>query len=204
MSFDNDTIKAFIEKVGESSPTPGGGSAAAFVGSLASALSEMVCNLTIGKEKYTNVETEIIEERRKCRTYMKKLMVLMDTDAEAFDEVMKAFRIPRDQKGRSDAISTAYKNAASVPLTTAEYCIKVMESAVRIAEKGNKNSITDAASAVLFADAALHAAVLNVRINLSAIKDTEFVREYSQKITLLKRKASDISVKTSRIVEEYI
>ena len=118
MRFEEDRIDSFLDKIASSSPTPGGGTAAAFVGSLASALSEMVCNLTIGKEKYRNVETVMKEEREKCMTYREQLLVLMDEDAHAFDTVMGAFRIPKEKEGRQQAIQDAYKKAASVPLTT--------------------------------------------------------------------------------------
>ncbi len=204
MSFEGETIKTFLEKMADSSPTPGGGTAAAFAGSLASALSEMVCNLTIGKEKYKDVEDDIKEEREKCIEYRKKLTVLMDEDAHAFDTVMEAFRIPKENEGRKKAIQEAYKRAASVPFTTAECCLKVVESARKIAEKGNRNSITDAASSAVLANAAFHAALFNVRINLSGIKDEEFVRQTEKKIAMMKGNVEKILGESMHIVEECL
>ncbi|KAA0002351.1 MAG: cyclodeaminase/cyclohydrolase family protein [Thermoplasmata archaeon] len=202
--FGDETVKDFLEKVADSSPTPGGGTAAALVGSLASALSEMVCNLTIGKEKYKDVEDEIKKERGKCMEYRKKLTALMDDDARAFNKVMEAFRIPKEREGRKEVIQEAYKEAASVPLATAEYCLKVMESARKIAEKGNKNSITDAGSSVVLANAAFRSAIFNVRINLSGIKDENFVGQTEKKIAAMEEKVEEIMKEAMHIVEECL
>ena len=204
MTFGDEKIKDFLGKVASPSPTPGGGTAAAFAGSLASALAEMVCNLTIGKEKYRDVEDEMAHEAKKCMKYRKKLMMLMDEDALAFNKVMKAFRIPKEEEGRGEAIQKAYKEAASVPLETAEVCLEVMKSARKIAEKGNKNSITDAGSSVMLANAAFHSAIFNVRINLSGIKDKEFVEQTREKIAAMGEEIERIMKEAMHIVEECL
>lgn len=204
MSFKEDSIRDFLAKTASSSPTPGGGTAAAFAGSLASALSEMVCNLTIGKEKYRDVERVMKEEREKCMTYREQLLTLMDEDAHAFDIVMKAFRIPRENKGRQKAIQDAYRKAASVPLTTAELCLNVMRSAKKIVEKGNKSSITDAASSAVLANAAVHAALFNVKINLAGIKDEKFVTDTVRKIKVIEEAIEKNLKDTMYVVEDHI
>ena len=204
MIFGDERIKDFLEKVASSSPTPGGGTAAALVGSLASALAEMVCNLTIGKEKYRDVEDEMVQEMEKCMEYRKKLMMLMDDDALAFNKVMEAFRIPKEEEGRKEAIQEAYKEAASIPLTTSEYCLRVIKSARKIAEKGNKNSITDAASAITLANAAFRSAIFNVKINLSGIKDKGFVEQMSKKISAMEEEVERIVKESMDFVEEWL
>ena len=200
----DDSLKEFMEKLASGSPTPGGGSAAAVGGAMAAALSEMVCNLTIGKEKYTSVQGQIEEEMAKLAPYRKRLMEIVDEDSGAFDEVMKAFRMPKDMDGRKEAIQNAYKLAASVPMETAEVCMDVLESAVVVARIGNKNSITDAGSSALLAHASLNAALLNVRINLSGINDDAFRAEMEKKVEMLEKRADGKLKEAVRIVDGQI
>ncbi|MCD6299364.1 MAG: cyclodeaminase/cyclohydrolase family protein [Thermoplasmata archaeon] len=200
----DDSLKEFMEKLASGSPTPGGGSAAAVGGAMAAALSEMVCNLTIGKEKYASVQGQIEEEMAKLAPYRKRLMEIVDEDSGAFDEVMKAFRMPKDMDGRKEAIQNAYKLAASVPMETAEVCMDVLESAVVVARIGNKNSITDAGSSALLAHASLNAALLNVRINLSGINDDAFRAEMEKKVEMLEKRADGKLKEAVRIVDGQI
>lgn len=200
----DESLNEFIEKLASGSPTPGGGSAAAMGGAMASALSEMVCNLTIGKEKYASVQGQIEREKEKLALCRKRLMEIVDEDSKAFDEVMKAFRMPKDKEGRKEAIQSAYKLAASVPMETAERCMDVIESAVVVAQMGNKNSITDAGSSALLAHASLNAALLNVRINLSGIKDEAFRTEMEKKVEMLETRADGKLNEAVKIVDGQI
>ncbi len=204
----NENVKQFIQKLSSGAPTPGGGSAAALGGAMASALSEMVCNLTIGKEKYASVQDRIEGEKKKLALYGKRLMEIVDEDAGAFDRVMDAFKMPKDSEAekeeRARAIQDAYKLASSVPMETAERCMGVLESAVIVAQAGNKNSITDAGSSALFAHASLNVALLNVRINLSGIKDETFCSEMEKKVETLREKADEKLTAVSRIVDGQI
>lgn len=204
MSLKNETLKNFLEKIAEKTPTPGGGSVSALAGALASALLEMVCNLTIGKEKYKEFEEEMKIEREKCINYRKKFIELIDEDSKAFDEVISAFKLPKEHEGRKEAIQNAYKKASSVPLETAEYCIKLMESGIKIAEKGNKNSISDAGVASWMAKSAFHSAILNVKINLSGLKDSEYVEETKNHIKKIEKKAERLHKETIKIVEKWL
>ncbi|HEC87798.1 MAG TPA: methenyltetrahydrofolate cyclohydrolase [Thermoplasmata archaeon] len=204
MSLINETLKDFLEKVAEKTPTPGGGSVAALAGAISSALLEMVCNLTIGKEKYKEFEEEMKIEREKCRNYREKFINLIDEDSKAFDEVISAFKLPKDYGGRKEAIQNAYKKACAVPLETAEYCIKLMESGIKIAEKGNKNSISDAGVASLMAKSAFHSAILNVKINLSGIKDSDYVQKTKNHIKKMEYEAENLHRKIMEVVERWL
>ena len=194
------SIKGFLSETASSSPAPGGGSVAALSGALGTALSSMVCNLTIGKEKYKDAEEEIKEVLAKSEKLRKELTILIDEDTEAFNDVIKAFRMPKEtdeqKKKRSNAIQEGYKTAAQVPLKTAQTCTKILDIAKVLAEKGNQNSITDAAVSALMAKAGVESAILNVRINLGSIKDEAFVGKISKELSELekstKRKTEDI------------
>jgi len=199
-------INNFLNELASSSPAPGGGSVAALAGSLGTALSSMVCNLTIGKEKYADVQDEIKNVLKNSEKLRKKLTKLIDEDTEAFNDVIKAFKMPKDteeQKNRrSKSIQEGYKTAANVPLETAKTCKKILDVALVVAEKGNKNSITDAAVSALMAKAGVQSAILNVKINLGSIKDEKFVKQISTELEEIEKKTVNKTDKILEIVEK--
>ncbi|GAI93060.1 unnamed protein product, partial [marine sediment metagenome] len=131
-------IGGFLSELASDSPAPGGGSVAALAGSLGAALSSMVCNLTIGKEKYADVQQEIKDTLKKSEQLRKELIKLIDKDTEAFNDVMKAFKMPKEteeqKEKRKQAIQKGYKTAAKVPLETAKACEKILDIAMVVAE----------------------------------------------------------------------
>jgi glutamate formiminotransferase/formiminotetrahydrofolate cyclodeaminase len=200
------SIKGFLSETASSSPAPGGGSVAALSGALGTALSSMVCNLTIGKEKYKDAEEEIKEVLAKSEKLRKELTILIDEDTKAFNDVIKAFRMPKEtdeqKKKRSNAIQEGYKTAAQVPLKTAQTCTKILDIAKVLAEKGNQNSITDAAVSALMAKAGVESAILNVRINLGSIKDEAFVKKISKELSELEKSTESKTEDILKIVEK--
>jgi len=198
----------FLDEVASSSPAPGGGSVAALSGALGAALSSMVCNLTREKQGYETVQNEIREILEKSEELRKDLTDLIDKDTDAFNEVMKALKMPKeteDQKEqRTNAIQAAFKQAAEVPLETARKCIQILDIAHVVAEKGNKNSISDAAVSALMAQTGVQAAMLNVRINLSSIKDPEYVQQVSTELHELLQNAMQKSTEILGIVEKNL
>ena len=189
------TLKGFLSELASSSPAPGGGSVAALAGSLGAALTSMVCHLTIGKEKYADVQGEIKETLTSSETLRQRLLLLIDKDTDAFNDVMKAFKLPKETEEqrakRSQAIQEGYKAAAMVPLETAKTCAATLDTALLAAEKGNKNSITDAGVAALLGRAGVHAAALNVTINLGSIKDKTFVEKIAAELENLETTAQE-------------
>ena len=199
------TVKNFLSELASSSPAPGGGSVAALAGALSAALTSMVCNLTIGKEKYVSVETEIKATLQHCEKIRKTLTQLIDKDTKAFNDVIKAFKMPKEtntqKEKRTQAIQKGYKKAAEIPLETAETCEQILNLAKTVAEKGNQNSITDAAVSALMAHAAVIGAALNVKINLSSIKDETFVKNISEKLVKLEQQSKQKTDQILKIVE---
>jgi len=202
------SILEFLDELGSKSPAPGGGSVAALSGALAAALGEMVCNLTIGKEKYADVEDEIKNILRDCKKIREELIELIDKDTQAFNEVMKAFKLPKENEEqieiRRKAIQDAFKNAALVPFETAKKSFEVLKLVKIVAEKGNKNSITDSGVSALLACSAVKAAIYNVRINLSSIKDEHFVNDLNSQIKKLEEECETLYRETEEIVEKYL
>jgi formiminotetrahydrofolate cyclodeaminase len=134
--------------------------------------------------------------------------MLIDKDTEAFNEVMKALKMPKDtdeqKEKRRQALQKGYKSAAEVPLETARICEKILEVAAIAAEKGNKNSLSDAAVSALMAHAGVEAAALNVKINLSSIKDTEFVQKISLELRELQQRTAKKTTTILVIVEKSL
>ena len=166
-------IANFFDQVAGPTPTPGGGTVAAFVGSLASCLASMVANLTLGKKKYAGAEAAMSELKREAGSLRAELLALGRRDSEAFDAVLKARRLaqatPSEQSARESAMAAAELEACRVPLETARACVRVVELAVTAARQGNVNACSDAGVAGLLARAAGEGALLNVHINLKSL-----------------------------------
>jgi len=187
------TVLDFLDMVASKSPAPGGGSTAALAGSLAASLTSMVCHLTIGKKGYLDIEEQIKKTLQESEQIRKQLTRLIDEDTKAFDSVIAAFQMPKsseaEQQKRQQAIQEGYKKAAAVPLSTARYCDQLWEYILFIAQRGNKNSISDAGVASLLAHAGVQGALLNVKINLAAIKDQDYCIQMKTEIQELEKRA---------------
>ena len=175
----------FLDALAAGTPAPGGGSAAAYAGSMAAALVAMVARLTIGKKKYAAVETQMktILERAECLRV--QLASTVQEDAAAYQAVMETFKFPRTTPEEIEVFQTAIESAtmkaAQVPLEVARKAVEVLELALQVIESGNRNAISDGGSAAALAGAALEGAGLNVRINVASLEDktsaTDLVRQ---------------------------
>jgi formiminotetrahydrofolate cyclodeaminase len=186
-------ITEYLEKAAAGTAVPGGGSVAALNAALAAGLTEMVANLTIGKKGYEAVAEEMNYIVGKSTELREKLTAAIDRDAEAYSEVMAAFKLPKatdQEKGlRKPAIQKAFKHAALVPLEVANHAVKVIDLAGRAVDSGNKNAVTDGLVAAMNAKTAALAALYNVKINLSSIEDDEFVKKLTREINDLEQQA---------------
>ena len=170
-----ESVSAFVASVAAPTPAPGGGSVAAHVGALGAALAQMVAGLTIGRKKYAAVEGEMKALALEATALGNALASLVVRDAMAYEQVMKAYTLPKETAdqvaARTQAIDDALVGAAAVPLETARACAAVAELAERAATKGNTNCASDAGVAALLAEAACRGAVYNVRINVASLSD---------------------------------
>jgi len=198
----------FYDDVAAKSPTPGGGSVAAAAGALAGALNAMVCRLTIGKKKYKVVEELMITLRDKSDDLRKQLQDMIITEGKAFDDLMSARKMPKDNEAeitkRDAAIFAATKHAAEVPLETAKLSLAVLELAKDVASNGNVNSVTDAGVAALMAKAAIEGAIYNVKININGFEDKEFVDKMNSGAAELIEKSNNLANEIKGIVESKI
>jgi formiminotetrahydrofolate cyclodeaminase len=178
------TITEFLQQTASSEPLPGGGCTAALSAALAASLVEMVANLTIGRKEFQAVENEMKKIAQTAADLREKLQDDINKDAQAYREVLAAFKLPKntdgEKKQRSDAIQQAFKTAATVPLGVARDALKIMDLASRAIAQGNQNAVSDGAVGILASRTAALAALYNVKINLSAVKDPDFVKELTQ------------------------
>ncbi len=187
------TIKEFLEKIASEFPTPGGGSVAALSAALAASLTEMVANLTIGKQGYDDVEDEMKAVAQDALRLKSKFVSAIDKDSNAYNDVITAIKLPGDteaeKRHREEMIQSGLKQATLVPMAVAEDAIRVMELAGKAVTKGNKNTITDGAVGVMMAKTAVLSALYNVKINLRTIKDKAFIDEISKQVKELEQNA---------------
>lgn len=168
---DSGTNSTFLNALASAEPTPGGGSAAAYAGAMAAALVAMVARVTIGKKKYAAVEARMMEIVPQAERLRAELEAGVQRDAEAFDGVMNAMKLPKDSPERAEAVERATVEAAQVPLHAAETALAVLALAAEAAETGNVNAISDVGSAGSLANTAIYAAGLNVKINAKTLTD---------------------------------
>ncbi|MBM2840852.1 MAG: fchA [Bacteroidetes bacterium] len=200
------TVNAFLDELASSSPAPGGGSVAALAGALGAALTTMVCNLTIGKKKYADVEADMKKIKAEAERLRTRFTELVDQDTQAFKKVMEAYGLPKDgdaQKAlRLAAIREATKEATLVPLEVMKHCIDAMALAQQVASAGNQNSISDAGVSALMLHAACEGAALNVKINLNGLADSDFVGWKSDEVESVLKTSKMMLEETQAIVVE--
>ena len=189
MKLTDKPVTNFLDELASNAPAPGGGSVAALSGALGAALVSMVCNLTLGKKAYADVQDEINDLLVESEALRQELTGLLEEDVKAYTGYSKAAKMPRgteeEKAERQVVMQAALKVATDVPLTIAEAAVKVMDLCMPAAEKGNKWAVSDAGVAVLMAEAALRSAALNVLINLGTLKDEEFVADRRAKLDSL-------------------
>ena len=194
----------FVAATASKEPTPGGGAIAALTGATGAALAEMVANLTFGKKGYEEVQSEMEELQTKAEAIRNRMLELSQADADVFNIFMNALGLPKntdeEKIARTAAIQQAYKDAAMVPFEIGELAYHIFDLAEQASRKGNQNLITDGIIAAINARAAVKAAFLNVRINLSGIKDEAFVANVTAKMNAIEQ---DLDAKEAAIISLY-
>jgi formiminotetrahydrofolate cyclodeaminase len=201
-------IEVLLDDLASRKPTPSGGSAAAVMGAMGAALVSMVCNLTIGKTQYRDFEEEFKSVLTKAEELRRDLTKMIEEDVQAFDAVMRAYGMPRLTKDetatRAQAIQTALKTATLVPMRCCRACREVITLGSVVAEKGNRNVISDAGVAVVAAYAALRSAALNVFTNARAITDRIFAEDQLAELEQLLSQAATATETSYQVVKEKL
>jgi formiminotetrahydrofolate cyclodeaminase len=171
---------------------------------MAAGLLSMVCRLTIGKRGYEEFQEELAGLLKDAEERRSTLQHLAVRDAEAYDQVSKAFKMdrstPEAKDRRKEAIQEALKGAADVPMETAESCVDLLRISLDVAEKGNVNVLSDAGTAAHLAHAGFHGAALNVEINLASIKAEDFVLRLRSRLKAMEKEAIRLHKELLQIV----
>jgi len=196
-------FREYLDDLAAGKPAPGGGSAAAAAGALGVGLLSMVANFTTGREKYKNVEAEIRKVLSSSEKLRGELQKLIDEDIVAYQKVSSAYKMPKeteeDKKARTEAIQTALKDAMTVPLAACRNLFEATKLCRPLLEEGNQNLVSDVGVAAELIASAFESALLNVEINLSAIRDRDFADEISKELSA---KGKQIQVIRENIVKQ--
>jgi formiminotetrahydrofolate cyclodeaminase len=201
-------VTDFCVELASDSPAPGGGSASALSGALAASLAGMVARLTIGKKGYEAVSERMKGSAAVADVLREALLETVERDTAAFNAIMEAYRLPKDdpeeKAARDAAVQAATREATMVPLETATFSCQVLELALEVARDGNRNAASDAGVCSLLALAAVKGALLNVRINLPSVKDPGFVSETARRADELEAAAEKMAAGAAAEVKKRI
>lgn len=187
-TFDT-SVTSFLDGLASGAPTPGGGGAAALSGAMAAALISMVCNLTIGRQRYADAESEMRQVLSRAEMLREELQQFAEDDVVAFNRLSAAYKLPRvteaDTAIRRDAIQAALRRATDVPLRTARAAAAVLPLCPPVAERGNQAAVSDVGVAAHLAQAAVRSALLNVEINLRTLEDPVYLSQVRAEVERL-------------------
>ncbi len=196
----------FLERLAAGTATPGGGAAAAYSAAMGAALVGMVARLTLGKKKYAEVEAQMQSVAESADKLRASLTQAVTEDSAAFDAVMEAFRLPKQnpeqQAARDETVEQAYIHAGEVPLRVARDAVATLGLAVIAAERGNVNAIIDAGSAASLVKAGLAGAALNVRANAAVVRDRATANHWLKELQGLEARANDALAAMDRLLRE--
>ena len=189
MRISEKTCIEFVDVLASKSAVPGGGGAAALVGAIGMALGSMVCNLTIGKKKYAEYEDSVKEILVKAEEIEKKLLSMIDEDAENFLPLSKAYGLPtsteEEKKVKDETMENALKLACEVPINIVKVCFDAIKLHEDLVDKGSRLAISDVGVGVQCLRAAILSGQLNVVININSIKDIEYVEKVRKEVNYL-------------------
>jgi formiminotetrahydrofolate cyclodeaminase len=199
------TLHEYFNELSSNSPTPGGGNVAALCGALSASLGTMVCNLTIGKRKYADVETLLMDTKAKLHIYKKVFLELAEKDNEAFNKVMDAFSLPKeteaDKELRLSKIQESTLGAIEIPTEVMKTCDEILPLIKAVIEKGNTNSLSDAGVAASLIETAAKSAYLNVLINCSSLSNQTIANEIKKRADI---QIDEISKSSEILVNQVI
>lgn len=180
-------LQTYLNDLASSSSTPGGGSAAAVSGAMSAALACMVCQLTLGKEKYADVQDEIKSLLAQAEEQRQRFQQLMAEDIAAYGKLSACFKMPRaseeERQARTTAMQQSLVEAALVPLEMSERAVAVAKICERVAEIGNANVLSDIAAAAMLAASSGTASAWMVRVNLKSLKNAGIVESLSMRLS---------------------
>jgi formiminotetrahydrofolate cyclodeaminase len=179
LSLVSQSVSQLLSAIRSSSPTPGGGSAAALTGAMGASLLAMVAGLPKNRAATEEDAQRLRAAGERCTVLATELERLVDVDSAAYELVMAAYKRPKvtdeDKTARTAAIQAAFREAIAAPLAVMRACAAAAEQGAVVARFGNPSAASDAQVGFELLNAALRGAKLNVEINLGSVKDAEYV-----------------------------
>ena len=207
--YRNEPLEKYLQDAAAGTPTPGGGSAAALVGALATTMSSMSANFTVGREKFKQYDSQLKKILEECEKSRETLLSLMEEDIKVYSGINNAYGLPKsteaEKSKRSEEIQKATIIAMEVPLKTTMCCLYILELTHELVDIANPNLISDVGVAGFLAEAALQCAKLNVEINLATIKNQSLVEKAQNELSHAEKKAKtffkEIQDKVQKIIK---
>lgn len=177
MELRDTALSDFTQLIASPAPAPGGGGAVAAAAAAGIALGNMVGQLTVGKKKYKDVEEDIIVLMDRSEKLRLRFLELTDEDGQNFKPLAAAYKIPKDQPGRTEELERCLKLASKAPLEIFDLCCEALEIQKEFAEKGSKLAVSDAATGAVLLKGALYGAAVNVKVNTHMMKDLSYAEK---------------------------
>lgn len=175
------SIIDFSMDLSSKAPTPGGGGASALIGAISAALCSMVANLTTGKKKYTEYQSDIDDILECTSASITKLIELIDKDAECFLPLSRAYNIPKDDSKRNEILEKALIDACSIPMKILEEVYQIISIIEQLTVKGSRLALSDVGVAASACRCSIESAVMNVYINTNLMKNRDYAIEINTK-----------------------
>ncbi|MBM3146876.1 MAG: cyclodeaminase/cyclohydrolase family protein [Actinobacteria bacterium] len=206
--YPQESLQTYLDDAASGKPAPGGGSVSACVGALGAALVSMVCNLTIGKEKFAAVEDQVKDLVKQANHVRARLEKLLQDDTVAYNGVIAAYRLPKEtdeeKATRHKAVQDGLIVAADVPLNICRETVEVARLSKVAAEIGNPGAVTDAGIGAILAEAAAQGGALNVAINLGSIDDQAYVAAARAEMDTILKETADLRAEVLRITYDKL
>lgn len=200
-------LDEFLDRLASAEPSPGGGAAAALTGALAAGLFAKACNLTVGREKFKDVEADVRRLLDRIEPLRRRLFDLMEADAVAYRQVAAAYRMPRqtdaEKAARTAAIQAALKRATEVPLAIAEACRDLLRHGPEIASRTNPALRSDVALGAVLAHAAAHGVWFNIKDNLGNLTDEDFKTQVLRSLARIREDCDNFLTEVGRALPDY-
>ncbi|MBR3607730.1 MAG: cyclodeaminase/cyclohydrolase family protein [Lachnospiraceae bacterium] len=197
----DERMERFLTELASKAPIPGGGGAAALMGSLAAALGSMVGNLTTGKKKYEQYQQDIEHILSVLQDSLWEIYEYIEKDAQAFEPLAKAYKIPRDQPGREELMEEVTLQAAKVPLDLTKKLYGIIPLLEELEVKGSRLAISDVAVAASCLASALESGVMNIYINTRSLKNRKLAEEINEEA---KRMSGEGVLRCKKIYERIL
>ena len=194
-------MERFLTELASKAPIPGGGGATALMGSLAAALGSMVGNLTTGKKKYEQYQQDIERILSVLQDSLWEIYEYIEKDAQAFEPLAKAYKIPRDQPGREELMEEVTLQAAKVPLDLTKKLYGIIPLLEELEVKGSRLAISDVAVAASCLTSALESGVMNIYINTRSLKNRKLAEEINEEA---KRMSGEGVLRCKKIYERIL